>query len=269
MKRKKQEKPLRSPLRFPGSKSKVLKKFEKYLAVEHTEYREPFVGGGAIFFGKQIAKYNWLNDKDVNIKSFLKTVRDNPNYLCEMVRKIKPSVELWQYYRTQEISNSDLIRAFRFLFFNRTNYSGIYNANPIGGLKQLSDWKIDCRWNADMLCKRILECSKKLKNVNITSLDFSDVITAPGENVLLMVDPPYYEKGSRLYPVSMSPNEHQHLAELLRDTNHNFFLTIDDCPEVREMYNWANFIPQNWYYTVNSKKKDNVGKELFITNINI
>ncbi|WP_283657231.1 DNA adenine methylase [Paenibacillus sp. RC343] len=108
-----------------------------------------------------------------------------------------------------------------------------------------------------------------MKNVNITSLDFSDVITAPGENVLLMVDPPYYEKGSRLYPVSMSPNEHQHLAELLRDTNHNFFLTIDDCPEVREMYNWANFIPQNWYYTVNSKKKDNVGKELFITNINI
>ncbi|MGE6666471.1 DNA adenine methylase [Paenibacillus xylanexedens] len=261
-------KPTKSPLRFPGSKSKVLKKFETYLNIEHSEYREPFVGGGAIFFGKkQLVENSWLNDKDINIESFLLSVRDNPIQLCEMIWNIQPTLELWHYYRSQELSESRLIRAFRFLFFNRTNYSGIYNANPIGGLKQLSAWKIDCRWSKEMLCKRIIECSNRLQKTLITSIDYSEVITAPGNNVLLMLDPPYYVKGSKLYPVSMTPEEHRYLAYLLQNTEHKFFLTIDDCPEVRELYSWANIIPETWYYTVNSKKKDNKGKELFITNI--
>jgi DNA adenine methylase len=267
-----QKEKVKSPLRFPGSKSKVLKKLQPFLNTPHIEYREPFVGGGAIFFGKVKAQENWLNDKDLNISNFLEVMKNDAENLCELVSRTTPTIEIWQKYRldniNEEIELSSLERAFRFLFFNRSNYSGIYNANPIGGINQLSQYKIDCRWNPRLLCSRILQCSKKLERVRITNFDFREVITRNGENVFMMIDPPYYHKGSSLYPVFMSNEEHIELSNLIRQSEHSFLLTIDDCEEVRNLYNWANIIiPENWHYTVNSKKKDNLGKELFITNI--
>jgi DNA adenine methylase len=124
--------------------------------------------------------------------------------------------------------------------------------------------------NPEMISKRIMKCSEILQNTRITNLDYKEVITAQGDNVLLMIDPPYYKKGRSLYPVYMTHDEHVELASLLRVSNHPFLLTIDDCDEIKKMYSWANIIlPHEWYYTVNSKKSNNIGKELFVTNINV
>lgn len=259
---------LRSPLRFPGSKSKVLKKLHPFLIHPHIEYREPFVGGGAIFFGKQKAQHNWLNDKDENIATFLRVIQNNPLELCRIIEQTTPTIELWNKFRSEKDVEDPVELAFRFLFFNRTNYSGIYSANPIGGLKQQSQYKIDCRWNSETLCNRVMQCSDKLRDVTITSENYIRIIEAPGDNVFLMIDPPYYHKGSSLYPVYMTPEEHVNLADILSRSNHSFLLTIDDCLEVRTLYSWAKIIPRQWFYTVNSKKADNVGRELFVTNIN-
>src|SRR5437868_2549653 len=53
------------PFRWPGGKFYALKILRPFwLAVEHDEYREPFVGGGSIFFSKRKVRFNWLNDID-------------------------------------------------------------------------------------------------------------------------------------------------------------------------------------------------------------
>lgn len=240
----------------------------------HTEYREPFLGGGSLFLGKSLANINWLNDKDEYVYNFWKVVQERPNELCNLIMQPDnyPTVDFWLELKNTAPSTDSLWNAFRFLFFNRTNYSGIHNANPIGGIRQNEDttWKVDCRWNAKVLCDRIQECSKKLQNANITSYDFEQIITAPGEDVLMILDPPYYHQGKNLYRVSMSNEEHEHLALLLKETNHKFLLTIDNCDETRKLYSWAKFVaPTSWTYTINSKKKDNSGKELLVSNFDI
>jgi DNA adenine methylase len=256
-----------SPLRYPGSKSKVLKRFLPYF-VPHKEYREPFFGGGSIFFGKPKVPINWLNDKDPMVSNFFRVIRDEPEQLKEMVRKHKPSIELWKTIKFSEPSSS-VEAAFMFLFLNRTNYSGILSANPIGGLNQDSEYKIDCRWNSEEICRRIDLCSLKLQETTITNVDYKELITARGEDVLIILDPPYYKKGKQLYNVFMTPEEHEELANLLRHCNHKFLLTIDDCKEVRDLYSWAPFINQEeWYYSLTSKT-NNIGKELFISNFDI
>ncbi|MBH8602055.1 DNA adenine methylase [Thermoactinomyces sp. CICC 23799] len=261
---------IRSPLRFPGSKSKVLNRFYPYFYIPHIEYREPFFGGGAIFFGKPKAKINWINDKDYSVYAFFKIVRDYPDDICKFVLSIKPSIEIWKEIRSIKPQN-ELEVAYKFLFLNRTNYSGIITANPIGGIKQKSNWKIDCRWNPEMLCKRIKECSSKLQNVKITCLDFEELILAPGKDVFLVLDPPYYKKGHELYPVSMSHEEHVKLARLLKKTQHNFLLTIDDCEEVKEIYQSVDFYvnQESWCYSINQGNNTKIGRELFISNIDI
>jgi DNA adenine methylase len=258
-----------SPLRFPGSKSKVLGKLNNFINTYHEEYREPFLGGASIFLGKKKSQVNWLNDRDSLVSNFFTVVRDNPIDLCITIQQRgAPTLDRWLEYRNSPLPNDDVEKAYRFLFFNRTNYSGIYKSNPIGGINQKSAWKIDCRWNSELLCKRIIESSSKFKEVKITNDDFEKLITAPGENVLLMLDPPYYEKGSQLYPVCMTHNDHVRLRNALECTSHKFILTIDDCPAIRELYsNKGLYIYEaTWKYTVNSKKKDNNGKELFISN---
>lgn len=109
-----------------------------------------------------------------------------------------------------------------------------------------------------------------LQGVTVTSVDFQEVITAAGADVLLYLDPPYYHKGNLLYRQAMSADDHARLAQCLHDTPHMFFITYDDCPEVRELYaDWANVYPASWFYSSSNKKGREVGHELFVSNFDI
>ena len=58
---------IKSPLRYPGGKSRAIKQILPQIPVNIREYREPFFGGGSVFFavkqlfGQQIKTY-WIND---------------------------------------------------------------------------------------------------------------------------------------------------------------------------------------------------------------
>ncbi|MTV49868.1 hypothetical protein GJ688_12885 [Heliobacillus mobilis] len=259
----------KSPLRYPGAKKKVLKFFTQFWNHPHQEYRDVFVGGGSTFFGKPLSENNWLNDLDEEVAAFFVAMRDYPEQLCDLVLNTQPSVPLWRRIKAEELE-TDLEKGFRTLFLNRTTFSGILKGNPIGGIEQKSKYTIDCRWNPQALCQQIRRCSEKLLGTNITALDFREIITAPGENVLLYLDPPYYRKGNLLYRHGMSNEDHVRLAEILRDTPHSFFITYDDCPEIRTLYEgWTHMYTNEWFYSSSNKKAREVGRELFISNYEI
>ncbi|MFD1267500.1 DNA adenine methylase [Paenibacillus motobuensis] len=247
----------------------MLNRFTQFWEIPHLEYRDVFVGGGSTFFGKPKSQKNWINDFDEEVAAFFVSMRDYPNELCNLVMSTKPTVELWRSIKDEEL-NTDLEKGFRTLFLNRTTFSGILKGNPIGGIEQKSIYTIDCRWNPNALCKQILLCSEMLQGVKITSLDFTDIIEKSGENVLLYLDPPYYHKGNLLYRHGMTTEDHRKLSNLLKDTKHNFFITYDDCKEIRELYQeWAYLYPASWFYSSSNKKAREVGKELFISNFEI
>jgi DNA adenine methylase len=264
-----------SPLRYPGSKQKAIKHimpFWKMVMGNTKEYREPFLGGGSIFFNLDVQnKKIYLNDKDENIAILFKVMRDKPEKLCEKIRETFPTIEKWKEIKYSD-PEDEIEIAFRTLFLNRTNYSGILSASPIGGFRQTSDYPIHCRWNPIDLQKRVKICSEILKNAEITSEDFFYSIIKPSTGeVFMFIDPPYYEKGHMLYNERMEPEDHERLRDLLADTKHKFLLTYDDCNEIRDLYeNVPGFhlLKRNWSYTASTtKEKRTVGKELFITNI--
>ena len=259
---------VKSVLRYPGAKGKVIEKFIPFWDIEHVEYREPFAGSGSIFFRKPLVAKNWLNDLDTDITSVLLAMRDFPNELCDLIKLTVPTVDFW--YKLKNSTPSTILgKAYRTIVRNRTSYAGILGANPIGGVLQESEYTIDCRWNPERLCKYVELCSKKLKSVKITSYDFNRVIRAKGENVFIVIDPPYYHKGSQLYQVQFTKDDHYRLVKLLKSTKHKFLLTYDDCPEIRKLYDWASIIEESWFYSISNKTKRTQGKELFITNYEI
>lgn len=253
--------------RYPGGKFYAIKLLSKFWeGVDHDEFREPFVGGGSVFFSKPKSNNNWLNDLDEELISVYKNIKD-PKSRELLLSKFENEVankERWREVFETATSN-DLEVAWKYYYLNRTSFSGKL-VSPAWGYRPKRSLPPE-RWN-----ERIIPCGEKLKNVKLTSVDFEEVILKESENTVLMfVDPPYYKpKKTKHYRNGFDKDDHVRLAEALKSTTHKFFLTYEDCPEVRELYSWAYVNEVEFFYRVDNSNVENglrkMGFELIITN---
>lgn len=260
---------VKSPLRYAGGKFYAIKHILPFIdCVDYDEYREPFVGGGSVFFAKAKVDFNWINDIEPNLINLYECVADESHaeQLIEMLKGEVASKERHLEVKKWVPSNS-LEEAYRTFYLNRTSYCGIINV-PAWGYKEGKSAPPQ-NWG-----KFIKNAHEKLKDTTITRLDFENVIKAPrkGRKVLLYLDPPYYKADQkRAYIKSFTGNDHLRLAKLLKRTDYHFCLSYDDVREVRDLYAWAYVYEKKWLYnTVNSKgEARNIGNELIITNYKV
>ena len=259
-------------LRYPGGKFYALKLLKPFLdAAPHDEYREPFFGGGAVFWGKSKAKYNWINDLEPELINLLKTIQ-NPETRCNLIKYFSEEMEATKekYNEVKSFTPAnDLERAYKYYYLNRTSFSGKMKSPSWGYRPKRS--VPPYRW-----VEKIIPCGEKLSDVTITNIDYSNLLTEPakGESVLIFLDPPYYSANQENhYICSFTENDHIRLAEDLKKTKFKFILTYDDCEEIRQLYNWANIYELQFFYRLdnsnNNDKKRKKGNELVITNFTV
>ena len=259
---------VQSPFRYPGGKFYALKFIIPFLnSYPHDEYREPFVGGGSVFFGKSKVELNWLNDLESSVIETYKAIKSptRANLLSERVSFEIASRERHAEVKAMEVLSPDDV-AFRTYYLNRTSYSGIINkpawGYALGASSPPENWH-----------RFIKGANSKLNKVKLTSVDFSKLLLAPkvGKNLLMYLDPPYFlADQKRAYIKSFKLEDHLRLVEILRRLDYAFLLSYDDCKEVRDLYSWANIYEQSWFYnTANSSGPRKIGRELFITNFKV
>jgi len=259
------------PFRFPGGKYYALGRLHPFWeTVVHDEYREPFVGGGTVFFAKTPAKHNWLNDIDKTLMTTYHVLADPElrSKLLSLLGSEVASKERWREVKDIKPKNK-LETAFRYYYLNRTSFSGKLSS-PAWGYRPKRSLPPE-RWH-----ERIIPCGKKLEGVKLTCLDFGEVIKAEamGSKALMYVDPPYYSPPKNKHYVNgFSNDDHLRLCKLLSETDFKFFLTYDDVRELRDMYSWANLYEIDFFYRVdNSNFADKMrrrGRELVIANYKI
>jgi len=257
------------PFRYPGGKHyaiDILRPF--WSCVSHNEYREPFAGGATVFFNKEKVKFNWLNDIDDELMTTYR-VLSNPilrKKLAESVAHEVASRERWREIR-QLCPSNDFEKAFKYFYLNRTSFSGKLSS-PAWGYRPKRSLPPE-RWH-----ERIIPCGQKIEDVKITQGDFEEVITSPPKErqVLMYVDPPYFmPPKTKHYRNGFDLSDHLRLAAILKRTNIKFFLTYDDCSQVRDLYKWANIHEVKFFYRVDNARyqvarKRKTGFELVITN---
>jgi DNA adenine methylase len=156
-------------------------------------------------------------------------------------------------------------RAVRFFVLNRITFSGTVEA---GGYSQTA---FESRFTLSSI-ERLYPLGKLLENVGITNLDYKDVLTPKGEKVFTFFDPPYLSATkSRLYGkkgMFHTGFNHTEFAHTLRDYQHQWLITYDDSPQIRENFAFAHIDEWELQYGMNNYKKDTAakGKELFIRN---
>lgn len=261
-----------SPLRYPGGKSKALKKIIPYTPMDFSEYREPFVGGGSIFLRlKQLkpnAKYK-INDLNFDLMCFWKQLQQNPDELIKEIRKIKDREDngrnLFNRLKNDKDKSNEFSVAVRYFVLNRIAYSGLVDT---GGYSQES---FEGRFTYSAI-KKLVGVSKLLDKVEITKDGYEKLLLQDGKDVFIFLDPPYYgNKKSRLYGKLGKLHRffnHQKFAEDVKNCEHNYLITYDDSNEIRKLFSFSNIYPWKLQYLMDNVNgnKPKKGSEIFITN---
>lgn len=262
-----------SPLRYPGGKSRAIRKITEQLPEHFSEYREPFVGGGSVFCHlrqKFPRAKMWINDLNIDLYCFWKESQQDSLKLAGAIQTVKDETtdgrKLFETLRSQVGTDiPDFERAVRFFVLNRISFSGTVDS---GGY---SEGAFRGRFT-DSSIRRVAGLGQLLNDVKITNADYKQVIHAPGQDVFIFLDPPYLvATKSRLYGVNGTLHtgfDHDAFASEMQACNHNWLITYDDSPEIRE--NFAFAFQDTWelQYGMNNYKRGSApkGKELFISN---
>lgn len=271
--------------RYPGGKSKIYKNILcriKEFKYDINEYREPFFGGGSVglkLIRELGIKKTWINDKDVGVSCLWTSVIKYPHLIIDHIKKYEPTVNDFFDIKKEliaikkqpiDVENLVLI-GFKKLVIHQISYSGlgVMSGGPLGGKLQKSQYKIDCRWSPDYICKKVLNINKMFENVNVynnlcTNFDFETVLL-DGSESFTYLDPPYFMNGNNLYNCGFSYEDHKRLSCILNSMKYPWLLSYDDCEEIRELYSWAKINYIDVKYTINSSKKTSKS-ELLISN---
>lgn len=265
---------IKSPLRYPGGKSKAIDSISK-LIPEFNEYREPFLGGGSVFVylkQKFPLRTFWINDIYQNLYHFWNECNKNPDKLIESILEFRshyPDGKVLYKFLLENIDSFDNIKkAAAFFIFNRITFSGTTES---GGFSNAAFHK---RFTVSSI-ERVTALSKILVNTKISNLDYQEVILADGNDVFLFLDPPYYSaKKSALYGKNGNLHkifDHERFANVMKQTKHKWLITYDDSEYIRNLFSFANIKTWDLTYGMRNvnKESNQLGKELFISNYNL
>ncbi len=263
-----------TPLRYPGGKQRLTPFVQEILEENQIDghYVEPYAGGAGIAIELLVDKkvqHIHLNDCSPGIYAFWHSVVNHPEEFCRLISSASLTIDEWKKRKeiVKQKETSDLLNlGFSTFFLNRCNRSGILNAGVIGGYAQAGDYKIDARFNRNELIRRIELISLFKDRISVSNLDaefyLKNYIPNLPENTLVYCDPPYFVKGSDLYPNYYAHKDHIRLSEVIQScVSHRWILSYDGAPEIIEMYRQRRHFLYDLQYSAAKAYK---GKEIFI-----
>jgi len=266
--------------RYPGSKKKLKKPILNILNKEINEktkkYIEPFFGSGPIGLSLLQKHHNLVfNDRDIHLISFWKAIESNHKSLKELICSYTPSVESFYLFkeRLSQTKKTGIEYGFMKMAIHQISYSGlgVKAGGPIGGKKQTSKYSVGCRWNSNLLCKRVNKIHKEIQASKIykdrsffTCLPYQDVVKIGRKSDIIYLDPPYYEIGDNLYQFFFTKKDHIEMKKLLLNSDTKWILSYNDHEAIVDLYEKDFHINRiNMICTINGVNKK---EELIITN---
>lgn len=264
---------IKSPLRYPGGKSRAIQRMKLLLPNEFNEYREPFAGGGSffIYLKQEFPKLKiWVNDLNAELYYFWKYAQIDSERLAKEIRKMKEERGNGQALFNELVNVnvetlSGFERAVRFFVLNRITFSGVVES---GGYSKLA---FADRFTKSSI-KRVAILGELLEGVRITNLDYREVLAEGGKDVFTFLDPPYFKATkSKLYGkngILHTDFNHDEFASAVKKCGHSWLITYDDLPEIRKNFEFANIYEWELQYGMNNYRqgKADKGSELFISN---
>ena len=265
--------PLVAPvLKWIGGKRQLFESFEPLFPEKLYQYTycEPFFGGGAIFFKLQPAKA-CINDINQELMLVYRIIRDDVENLIDSLLTYKNNAETFYSIRDLDRDKekfsrlSEVERAARIIYLNKTCYNGLYRVNNAGEFNTpFGNYK-----NPNILNAPTLKAVSQYLNsaeITLTSCDYAEVLLNLEKKSFVYLDPPYD-------PISATSNFTGYIRggfnreEQVRLRDCKFMLSNSDTEFIRDLYADYNIIQVKAKRAVNSiaSKRGDVN-ELVIRN---
>jgi len=183
---------IRSPLKWPGGKKRVLKHIRAILPQQGKKRLvEPFVGGGSVFLNLEFDEY-LLCDTNADLVALFNAVKRAPIDFKKDAQALftqkNNSADKYYELRQRFNDNTDAYeRAVLFLYLNRHGYNGLCRYNKSGGYNvPFGRYKKPYFPNDE-----IDFLAKKLERAEIISGDFELAFEQIKSGDVVYCDPPY------------------------------------------------------------------------------
>jgi DNA adenine methylase len=249
----------KSPLRYPGGKTRACKKLDNILK-EHFDiskfdnFISPFFGGGSFEFHIQNNyQLNIIaNDIFLPLYNFWSICKIDKENLCNELTKKIDLIDKKEFISLREkiMENNKLNQSIMYFIINRCSFNG---STLSGGFSLEASKKRFTKSSVDKISKL------DLTSFDIYNLDFEEFINNNQDTKNLMfLDPPYYlEKASTLYGTNGDIHdkfEHDKLYKCLL-TKKNWLMTYNNCEYIKNLYKDFKIIETSWSYGMNKSKK--------------
>jgi DNA adenine methylase Dam len=283
-------KALRTPLRYPGGKSRATKTLFGYFPhTTTTEYYEPFIGGGsmAIEFTRRFPNIPvTVSDYDPAVYAFWKTLRDRPVSLQERLLQSKAQCEGISGHRKLFETARELLLEFTaadlhtrhnpifdvahaFFIVNKCGFSGLMSG---GFSEQASQSNFSVR-----NISNLVHYGNHIRNWNIYHADANDIVRQSSPDALVYLDPPYAKVGkdgkSFIYGKDGDMHKsfnHDRFAESVAVCESTVLMSYDNNDLIKSMYPAFNNETFDLTYTMHSgskyREEEKERKELVLWN---
>lgn len=255
--------PISPPAPYLGGKRNLAGRICRIIdGIEHSTYVEPFVGMGGIFFRRRAQpKCEVINDYGRDVANLFRILqRHYPQFLDVMKFQLTTRAEFDRLTKVDADTLTDLERAARFLYLQRTAFGGKPSGRHFGVAKDRP-----ARFNLTTLEPMLEDIHARLSGVVIECLSYADVIRRyDGAGTLFYLDPPYWGNERDYGPNLFGRGDFQRIANLLETISGEFILSINDHPGVRDVFGAFELHQVETSYTV-SVGKARRAPELLIT----
>jgi len=238
----------RSPLRYPGGKTRAIKEIYSCIPKNETILCSPFLGGASV----ELACTTRMKVRGYDIfeplVDFWNVLMNDPDGLADAVLRYYP-LSRTKFYNLQKIFitlDNVMDKAAAFFVLNRSSFSGTTLSGGMSpghprftksAIQRLRDFHVS--------------------NFTVKQLGFVESIEK-NQDAFLYLDPPYMN-GQSLYGLRGDTHkgfDHDSLADILHNRD-RWILSYNDCETIRKFYHGYQILNIDWTYGMNKTKISN------------
>ncbi|MDR0303220.1 MAG: DNA adenine methylase [Chitinispirillales bacterium] len=182
-------------LKWVGGKRQLLNTLNPLLPQRISTYCEPFVGGGALLFSLQ-PNTAYINDINYELINVYNVIKSDVETLIETLHDFRNEVDYfyavrdWDRDKYNYSTMSEVKKAARILYLNKTCYNGLFRVNSAGEFNSpFGNYQNPNIVNAPTL--RAVSSYLNKATIRLTSLDYSEALENLPKEAFVYLDPPY------------------------------------------------------------------------------
>jgi DNA adenine methylase len=207
-------------------------------AVEHELYAEPFVGMGGVFLRRpNKPKVEAINDASQDVATFFRVLQRHYQAFLDMLKwQVTSRAEFARLSAQDPATLTDLERSARFLYLQRLSFGG-----KVAGRSCGIDTGGPARFDITRLVPMLEAVHERLAGVWIDCLGWEAFIQRwDRPKTLFYLDPPYWGTEHYYGRGLFERADFERLSAALQRLQGRFIVSLNDVPEVRELFAWAS-----------------------------